>query len=112
MTQAERLARIVELEQQIGILTNELRRLEIDERDHDSKEYIRVNKITRDSVFSAAECKDWIGVFDLVGPYMSTHGISKRYVEWNGKLHHAYDAMLGMRSETPAYYEHVPEVNT
>lgn len=112
MTQTERLARIAELEKQVSTLSSELCKLNKDECDYKSREFIRVNKITKADVFSVAVCKQWIGIFALVGPYISKHGINARYVEWNGKLYCFDDVMCGRMNDTPAYYEHVPEVTT
>lgn len=88
-------------------LTSKLERLNLELADALSRQYIAVNKITRDNVeMSSGEGKPWFGTAWSFGDWMRKNS-KKFWAEWNGIIYPAYDLMNGRMDDMPGRVEHL-----
>jgi len=76
-----------------------------------SKEFIRVNNITLDDVQHSDPDGTggiWHGTFMTFGKWMADTKSTKRFCEWNGRIYHTSDALIGRMSHTSGRYEDIP----
>ena len=89
---------IDDLEAEIAPLTERLEQLKRQKRDEDSREFIAVNRITRDDVeMSSGEGKPWFGTIWEFGRWMRTRAVTKPWAEWNGMIYQS----TGLMSDPP-----------
>jgi len=100
---------IEEIEAAIRPLAAKLEILRRHKRDADSREFIAVNRIDRQDVeMSSGDGKPFFGDSYAFGNWLRSHGCKKRWAEWNGRIYHASDLMIGRMGESPGCVEHLP----
>ncbi len=83
--------------------------LERELTDLNSREFIRVNRITADDVQDdRGDGMPWFGDVYSFGKWMKEEGCSKRFYTWNGRLGFTSDIVAGRFIATEALAEHVP----
>lgn len=92
-------AQIEPLLKQQSLLVKARRRLK-------SKQWIEVNKVTRDQFEEAPQPGDR---FDRYGERLSRLANPKRFVEFNGRIHFTVDVIAGRQLDNEAFVDDLPE---
>lgn len=102
---------IENLEKEIKPLNSKLNSLHHQKRNLMSKEFIRVNNITKDDVefYTGDEDKPYFFCITNFIEWLKRNS-NKRFAEWNGGIYFQSDLKAGRMPEaTPAFVEHLPD---
>lgn len=102
----ERLKIAAELEP----LQRRVRELQSIEDDLRSRNFIEVNKVTRDQLqLSKGDGVPWFGYFKAFGDWLAATNSTKRFCEWNGRIYFTSEVIAGrMEYDAPGRADDVP----
>lgn len=100
---------IQEIKALITPLADRLQKLERTLVSEKSREFVRVNHITRADVqLSNGNGVPWFGVINVFCRWLETHQPRKPWAEWNGRIYRSSDLIEGHMPDTPVLMEDVP----
>ena len=95
---------------QIQPLAQELERLVQKKRSEDSLEFIRVNRITKDDVWTReAQGTPFFNTVWQFANYLKTKTEQRRFTEWNDIIYFTSDLMAGRMPDMPATTSDLPK---
>lgn len=98
---------IAELEEALRPIARRLSDLRASLAEAESREYIRVNNITRAGVeFSNAPEVRYFGTVYEFGKWIQANSL-KAWAEWNGRIYRSSDLILGRMPDSPAIADHL-----